>query len=394
MQARMMRTRLQPRARQPHPARAVPRRNVLHSLALSLPGGRTMAAAAATAEAPAKAAGKPFDDAEVGAAHTPSPLVASPAPLPPPPRLNPPHAAGETLQQSYGEVGRNPPSGRLAGVVMHPTSFDGAYGTGDLGRACYDFVDWLASAGMRAWQVLPLVPPDEEYFSPYSGQDALTGNPLLISLEDLVARGLLSQGARATSACDACLQRACGSTPRDGRTHAMMHARRAGDLPDAVPNEGQADFAAAAKCKLPLVRKAAEALLAGDAFASMRGDMDAFRRGNPWIEESALFDCLKRDPERDGEAWWDWEAKIKDRDEATLAALREERAGDMDVFVATQFLFDVQWQAVKARPSRPAVAGLFMPSCCDGVARTRASTTLRSNRECRYISGGECKHRR
>jgi hypothetical protein len=42
--------------------------------------------------------------------------------------------------------------------------------------------------------VLPLVPPDEEYFSPYSGQDALCGNPLLISLEQLVEQGLLSKG--------------------------------------------------------------------------------------------------------------------------------------------------------------------------------------------------------
>ena len=43
-------------------------------------------------------------------------------------------------------------------------------------------------------QVLPLVPPDEEYFSPYSGQDALCGNPLLISLERLAADGLIAKG--------------------------------------------------------------------------------------------------------------------------------------------------------------------------------------------------------
>ena len=63
----------------------------------------------------------------------------------------------------YGDVKRNPPSGRMAGIVMHPTSLDGAYGTGDLGAACYEFVDWLASAGMKAWQArtspscLPLI---------------------------------------------------------------------------------------------------------------------------------------------------------------------------------------------------------------------------------------------
>jgi hypothetical protein len=35
------------------------------------------------------------------------------------------------------------------------------------------------------------VPPEDTYWSPYSGLDALCGNPLLIDLEDLVTRGLL-----------------------------------------------------------------------------------------------------------------------------------------------------------------------------------------------------------
>ena len=43
----------------------------------------------------------------------------------------------------------------------------------------------------QLWQVLPLVPPEDTYWSPYSGLDALCGNPLMIDLEDLVVRGLL-----------------------------------------------------------------------------------------------------------------------------------------------------------------------------------------------------------
>lgn len=104
------------------------------------------------------------------------------------------HAAGESLVASYGIVGKNPDAGRTAGIVMHPTSLPGPYGTGDLSTECFGFIDWLADAGMKAWQVLPLVPPDQEYFSPYSGQDALCGNPMLISLEELVKAGLLEVG--------------------------------------------------------------------------------------------------------------------------------------------------------------------------------------------------------
>ena len=54
----------------------------------------------------------------------------------------------------------------------------------------------LAVPRILCLQVLPLVPPDEDYFSPYSGQDALCGHPLLISLEHLVELGLLEQGAQ------------------------------------------------------------------------------------------------------------------------------------------------------------------------------------------------------
>jgi hypothetical protein len=44
---------------------------------------------------------------------------------------------------------------------------------------------------LLASQVLPLVPPDPEYFSPYSGLDTNCGNPLLIDLAALVTEGLL-----------------------------------------------------------------------------------------------------------------------------------------------------------------------------------------------------------
>ena len=51
---------------------------------------------------------------------------------------------------------------RSIGVNLHPTSLPG----GRLGPEAYAFVDWLAAAGARFWQVLPLNPPDD-YGSPY-----------------------------------------------------------------------------------------------------------------------------------------------------------------------------------------------------------------------------------
>lgn len=56
---------------------------------------------------------------------------------------------------------------RSLGVQLHPTSLPG----GRLGPEAHAFVDWLADAGARWWQVLPLNPPDE-HGSPYTSTSA------------------------------------------------------------------------------------------------------------------------------------------------------------------------------------------------------------------------------
>jgi 4-alpha-glucanotransferase len=75
--------------------------------------------------------------------------------------------------------------------------------------------------------------------------------------------------------------------------------------------------------------------------------MEQFTKDNPWVLESALFDCLKRDEERKNLAWWDWEPKIRDRDAATLDACRKKHAKEMEIFIAVQLLFDRQWKSLK-----------------------------------------------
>ena len=47
---------------------------------------------------------------------------------------------------------------RSCGILLHPTSFPGPYGIGDLGKAAYQFIDFLVEAKQSLWQVLPLGP--------------------------------------------------------------------------------------------------------------------------------------------------------------------------------------------------------------------------------------------
>ena len=47
---------------------------------------------------------------------------------------------------------------RAAGVLMPVSSLPSPFGIGTLGKGAYDFIDWLEKAGMKIWQVLPLLP--------------------------------------------------------------------------------------------------------------------------------------------------------------------------------------------------------------------------------------------
>ena len=81
---------------------------------------------------------------------------------------------------------------RRSGILMHPTSFPGRFGIGDLGDEACRFIDFLASAGQTYWQVLPLSPTGYGD-SPYQGLSAFAGNPMLISPERLVEKDHLAQ---------------------------------------------------------------------------------------------------------------------------------------------------------------------------------------------------------
>src|SRR5258708_20317030 len=67
---------------------------------------------------------------------------------------------------------------RLSGILLHVTSLPSYGGVGDFGPAAYAFVDFLAAAKQRLWQVLPLSPPGYGT-SPHSAPPAFPGDPPL-----------------------------------------------------------------------------------------------------------------------------------------------------------------------------------------------------------------------
>ena len=77
-----------------------------------------------------------------------------------------------------------------SGILMHVSSLPSPYGIGTLGGAAFRFADFLAEAGQRYWQVLPLGMTGYAN-SPYQSCSALAGNINLIDLDILAEQGFL-----------------------------------------------------------------------------------------------------------------------------------------------------------------------------------------------------------
>lgn len=64
---------------------------------------------------------------------------------------------------------------RSAGILCHVSSLP----SGRLDDSAEKFIDYLADAGQKLWQILPLNPVDERGNSPYSSPAVFAGNPVL-----------------------------------------------------------------------------------------------------------------------------------------------------------------------------------------------------------------------
>ncbi|MCI0394575.1 MAG: 4-alpha-glucanotransferase, partial [Chloroflexi bacterium] len=203
---------------------------------------------------------------------------------------------------------------RSGGVLIHPTSFPGRYGIGDLGEAAYRFVDFLEWCKQTIWQVLPLGPTGYGD-SPYQAFSAFAGNPLLISPDRLVQEGYLPAGAVAS-----------------------------------VPNlpTYRVDFGPVINYKNELLRQAyehfqeqgtAEQQEAFEQFCAVQAG---------WLDDFALFMALKaHHADQAGGVWNTWPKELVRRRPAAL----KKWAGTLNAEVVrhkfNQFLFFEQWLALK-----------------------------------------------
>jgi len=200
---------------------------------------------------------------------------------------------------------------RSAGVLLHITSLPGPHGMGDFGPEAYRFVDWLASAGQRVWQLLPTTPigPGD---SPYQGVSAFAGSQWMVALEPLIAKGWLSAPNLPTQGFDASHVHYGDVLPW---REAQLRAAAAGFFAKATADDKRA-FAAWCEAQ------------------------------KSWLEDYALFMAI-RSP-LNGQPWWEWPADLVRREPKALAAAKLKQADEFAFWQFVQWQFDVQAAALKA----------------------------------------------
>jgi len=81
---------------------------------------------------------------------------------------------------------------RSSGIILPIFSLPSPHGIGTLGQAAHDFAAFLAAAGQRYWQILPIGPTGYGD-SPYQSFSSFAGSPYFIDLDTLAEQGLLTR---------------------------------------------------------------------------------------------------------------------------------------------------------------------------------------------------------
>ncbi len=197
---------------------------------------------------------------------------------------------------------------RSSGILMHITSLPNKQGIGTFGREAYDYVDFLKKSGQSFWQLLPIGPTGYGD-SPYQSLSTFAGNILLIDLEVLKEKKILTE--------DDFKNRNFGS------------------------NEEIIDFTNVNKEKIDLLRLAFKR-----GKEAYKREMDTFvEEHKAWLIDYTLFMALKYD--NDLKSWQEWPKPLRSRDDKAMKLALESHQDEMRFWTFVQYIFFKQWHELK-----------------------------------------------
>lgn len=193
---------------------------------------------------------------------------------------------------------------RTTGILLPIFSLPNSYGIGTLGKEAYQFIDFLKEAKQSYWQVLPLGPTSYGD-SPYQSFSVFAGNPYFIDFELLEEDGLLEK-------CD---------------------------YEYLFDESLQIDYGKLYVTRFIVLKKAYNRF--------DQKEMESFVKENiDWLDDYAMFMCLKN--LHNGSSFLEWDHLYKIRDKKTLNKFKKDYAEEINFWKFIQYEFFKQWHALKS----------------------------------------------
>lgn len=210
---------------------------------------------------------------------------------------------------------------RRCGVLLPVFSLPGDYAIGSIGAEAIHFIDYLADAGVKVWQILPLVPTGYGD-SPYQSVCSYALNYYFIDLPALHAEGLLT-------------------------AEELESAKSGGE-------GGRIDYEALFYKRVPLLKKAFSRFVSQEYAKRNAQDVsafDAFRHRGEYYD-FALFMALKTTFDyRPYPEWGEYSVYDESRAEQFAAA----HADEINFWQFTQYEFLKQWKKLRAHAKEKGV---------------------------------------
>ncbi|MBP5091836.1 MAG: 4-alpha-glucanotransferase [Bacilli bacterium] len=157
---------------------------------------------------------------------------------------------------------------RKAGILMPIASLPSSFGCGDFGPRAYEFLSLLKEGAFSLWQILPINPISYGH-SPYQPYSSFALDPIYISLDKLVEKGLLEE------------------------------------VKPFNEDAERIDYEAVRAFKLPYLRMAFQ-----NEMKRNRGCLRVFQKTHLWVNDYAAFMTFKED--EGGAPWNTWGKRRRD----------------------------------------------------------------------------------
>jgi 4-alpha-glucanotransferase len=210
-------------------------------------------------------------------------------------------------------------SGRAAGILLAVSSLPSPYGIGSFGKTAKEWIDFLAKAGQKYWQILPLGLTSWGD-SPYMSFSAFALHPYYIDLDMLCEQGLLEK--EEITAPD-------WSRRPDRTDYALLYRNR-----ETVLNRAF--------------------LRARHSLETHKAFIEFCEKNASWLKDFCLFMAIKK--MYGDTSWLEWDRDVRLRDTSALERHEKDLSERIRYHAFIQFLAFSQWENIRSYARSKAVS--------------------------------------